>query len=173
MGDAVLLDTVALWGLVFVNSRYHEAVARLVEDKSVIVHTISLHEMVYPAYKLESEGGRDLGGGLELISSLKKSYTNIAHSYEPLFKIKKLTILPLTLKDLLEAYELILDESEIFVEKKDGYWPSIADAVIAQTWRQLQIELATNDQKLIKFGKKHKLPYKTITPAALKNTSNQ
>jgi len=172
LSEAVLLDTVALWGLVFVNSKYHKPVARLVKNRNVIIHAISLHEMAYPAYKLESEGGRNPGAGLELINNLKKSYTNIAFNYEPLFKIKKLTIIPLTLNDLLKAYKLILDEPEIFVKEKDGHWPSIADAVIAQAWKQLKTELATNDQKLIKYGKKYKLPYKTITPTTTQNPNN-
>ena len=165
MSEEILLDTVALWGLVFINSKYHESVVGLAKNRHVIIHTISLHEMAYPAYKLESEGGRNLDAGLELISNLKKSYANIAYNYQLLFEIKKLTILPLTLNDLLGAYRLMLEESEIFVEEKGGFWPSIADAVIAHVWRRLHVELATNDEKLITFGEKYGLPYREVLPA--------
>ncbi len=165
MSGEILLDTVALWGLVFINSKYHESVVGLVKNRHVFIHTISLHEMVYPAYKLESEGGRNLDAGLELISNLEKSYANIAYNYQFLFKIRKLTILPLTLDDLLGAYRLILEESEIFVEERGGFWPSIADAVIAHVWRRLHVELATNDEKLITFGEKYGLPYREVVPA--------
>ena len=165
MSRDLLLDTVALWGLVFINSKYHEPVARLVEGRRVVVHAICLHELVYPAYKLESRGGRNLDAGMRVVSSLRRSYANIAQNYGFLYGIEKLTVLPLTLSDLLGAYRLILEEKDVFVERRDGYWPSVVDAVIAHAWKRLSAELATNDEKLMTYGDRHGLPYRRIAPA--------
>ena len=165
MGGDLLLDTVALWGLVFINSKYHRPVARLVRGRRVIVHAICLHEMVYPAYKLESRGGRDLDAGMRVIGSLRRSYANLAQNYGFLYGVERLTILPLTLDDLLEAYRLVLEERDIFVEERDGYWPSVVDAVVAHVWRRLGAELITSDEKLMAYGDRHGLPYRRIAPA--------
>jgi len=164
VSNSVLLDTVALWGLTFVNSKYHKPVVELVKSKTTIVHSICFHELVYPAYRLESNTGRDLDAGLRLIGDVKNSYSNISRNYDVLFGISELVILPLTLSDLIEAYSLILKERDIFIEEREGYWPSIVDAIIASVWKRLQIVLITNDEKLIRYGEKNGLRFKIITP---------
>jgi len=163
MVERILFDTVALWGLIFVNSKYHRPVVKVVRGKHVIIHSICFHELLYPAYKLESNGGKNIREGLELIRSLAKTYVNIVEKYRVLFKIDKLTVVPLTVNDLVKAYELILKEKKIFIEERKGYWPSIVDAVVASLWGNLKAKLLTDDEKLIKYGEKHKLPYLKIS----------
>jgi len=161
LSNKILLDTIALWGLVFINSKYHEPVVKLIRGNHVIIHSICFHELLYPAYKLESNAGQNLEAGMKLIRDLRKSYDNIVKNY-PILNIKKLTIIHLTIDHLLDAYKLVLEEGRIFIEEREGYWPSIVDAVIASTWRNLKIKLITNDRKLIRYGDKYKLPYKRI-----------
>jgi|GEM_PF-1390977 len=167
MSDQILLDTIALWGLIFVNSKFHKPATEIVKGKHVFIHSACLHELIYPAYKLESRGGRDIIAGLRLIIDVKRSYNSLIQNYSALFGISRLTILPLTPDDLLGAFTLILNEPEIFVEKRDGCWPSVVDAIVAFTWENLRIPLATNDRKLMKYGDKHNLPYIALstTPA--------
>lgn len=159
MAESILLDTVALWGLVFSNSKYHKPVVKAVRRRHVFIHSICFHELVYPAYKLESNEGRNAGKSLELIRNLMKAYSVISENYKMFFEIEKLTIIPLMVKDLIRAYKLIVEEGEIFMEERRGYWPSIVDAIIASLWAELRIKLLTDDEKLIKYGEKHKLPY--------------
>ena len=162
VSEDVLLDTVALWGLVFANSKYHGPVVEAVRGKRVLIHSICFLELTYPAYKLESCGGRNVREGLRLISDLMRSYSSIVENYRLVFGIEKLTIIPLTVKDILEAYRLILEEKEVFMEEREGYWPSIVDAVVASYWAKTKIKLLTNDRKLIMYGEKHGLPYTKI-----------
>ena len=157
----LLLDTIAVWGLIFVNSKYHEPVMKLIKGNDIMIHVISFHELAYPAYKLESRGGLDIEMGLELFKNLKRGYDNLYNNYQ-ILGINKLTIIPLNIRDLIDAYNLLLEEKEIFIEKRDGFWPSIADAIIATTWKKLNITLITKDEKLIKYGEKHKLKYTKI-----------
>ncbi len=157
--NRVLLDTIALWGLLFVNSKYHRPVIELVKGKNVYVHAICFHELVYPAYRLETNGGRDLDRGLDLINKLTTAYIGITNKYKDIYGIEKLYIIPLTINDLIEAYRIILKNKDLFIEERGGYWPSIVDAIIAYTWKHLGINLITNDRKLIAYGRKHELPY--------------
>jgi len=162
IAEKIMLDTISLWGLIFINSKYHKPVIKAVKGKHVIIHSICFHELTYPAYKLESSKGKNIKEGLELIRNLMEAYRIITEKYKVLFEIEKLTIKPLTIDDLVKAYKLILEEREIFIEQRKGYWPSIADAIIASLWTELKIKLLTNDRKLIKYGEKHKLPYLKI-----------
>lgn len=162
MSESILLDTIALWGLIFANSKYHKPIVKTIRGKHIIIHSISFHELLYPAYKLESHGGKNIREGLELIENLMKAYNSIVGEHRVLFETEKLTIKPLTVNDLIKAYKLIIDEKEIFIEERRGYWPSVVDAVIASLWTELKIKLLTDDEKLIKYGKKHKLPYLKI-----------
>ena len=162
MSESILLDTIALWGLIFANSKYHKPIVKTIRGKHIIIHSISFHELLYPAYKLESYGGKNIGEGLELIKNLMNAYNSIVGEHKVLFGTEKLTIKPLTVNDLIKAYKLIIDEKEVFIEERRGYWPSVVDAVIASLWTELKIKLLTDDEKLIKYGKKHKLPYLKI-----------
>ncbi|MDK2373356.1 MAG: hypothetical protein QI197_08280 [Candidatus Korarchaeota archaeon] len=98
----------------------------------MVIHAISLHELFYPAYRLESESGKDLEAGLSLIGELAEAYKTLRLACNFL-GIKKVKIIPLTLEDIVEAYSLILDHRDLFIEERGGYWPGVADAIVAAT----------------------------------------
>lgn len=162
----VLIETKVLWGLVFPDSTYRSAALRTVQGKETVIPIVCFHELLYPAYRKITDAGKRYKDGMSLISRLSSAYKFLEANYLELFKITSLKIFPLTVPDLIEAYNLIVTHSDLFIKfdkRTETRWPRVVDAVVAAAWKKLSLPLYAEDKELEIFGKREKLEYHDFT----------
>ena len=161
MSRELMLDMVTLWGLIFIDSKYHDQVMDHVVGMDIYIPSICLHEVLYPAYRIKSRGGREPFEGLKLFRDIRSGIMNLLENYEGI-GIGRLIIIPVEARHIVEALRLLTEE-DIFMFERDGTWPNIVNATVAYLWMESGIRLLTASEMLKRFGDRYGLKYTYIS----------
>ena len=157
----ILIETTVLWGLLFSDSIYHDAALRVVEDVDVVVPAACFQEIVYPAYRLFSDGGKKPEVGISKVLKLGEAMLLLSSSPQ-LFGMRRLEVVETTPERVAGALAIASKHAKIFLkrdEKTGTAWLRMVDAITAYTWMELKLPLHAHDQAMKKFGKIYGLEY--------------
>jgi len=156
----ILLDTIALWALVFEDSKYHEFVIKELEGKRAYILDIQLLELLRVIYRSFSQNGTDYDAGVNKMLEISEFIRMKGFSLKNI----DLRYMSTEADDFVGGVKILNSERELFkrVGPRDTWWPEIVDAIIAYKWKSLNALLYTRDSALIAYGKKNDLQYKII-----------